>query len=76
MVRTRDRDCVARSRVPHVVCGGRLDPHHVLPRGRGGKDEVENLVLLCRLHHSWVHEHPADAYALGLLARTSATNGE
>jgi RNA-directed DNA polymerase len=50
------------------VPGGRLDPHHILPRGRGGRDELSNLVSLHRLCHSQVHEHPSESKKAGLLA--------
>ena len=66
----RDGGCVARSQVPEVRCAGRIDPHHVLPRGRGGKDTTENLICLCRAHHDWVHSNPSRAYDLGFLARS------
>jgi len=48
-------------------CWGRLDPHHLWPRGRGGPDELGNLITLCRRHHDFVHGHPAWATDLGLL---------
>jgi len=28
-----------------------LDPHHIKTRGAGGGDTLDNLVILCRLHH-------------------------
>ena len=49
------------------VPGGRLDPHHILPRGRGGKDTAENLVSLHRACHRQVHEHPIESKREGLL---------
>ena len=49
------------------VPGGRLDPHHILPRGRGGKDTLANLVSLHRLCHSYVHEHPTESKREGTL---------
>lgn len=49
------------------VPGGRLDPHHILPRGRGGKDELVNLVSLHRLCHDQVHLHPIESKRKGLL---------
>lgn len=61
---SRDRYCCKWCRVP----GGRLDPHHILPRGRGGKDELDNLVSLHRLCHSFIHEHPIEAKQRGFLA--------
>jgi hypothetical protein len=33
-----------------------LDAHHVVPWSRGGPTDVDNLVLLCRFHHTAVHE--------------------
>lgn len=60
--------CRGRQLVPAVECRGVLDCHHILPRGRGGPDELANLVTLCRAHHDWAHEHPAGAKPLGLLA--------
>lgn len=32
-----------------------LDVHHIVFRSRGGSDEVDNLVCLCRIHHGLVH---------------------
>ncbi|MGH3998063.1 MAG: HNH endonuclease [Pseudonocardiaceae bacterium] len=43
------------------------DCHHVLTRARGGKDEADNLVALCRRCHSWVHANPAEATRRGWL---------
>ena len=55
--------CVAHMRgvAPWVRCGFGLHVHHVLPRGRGGRHELDNLVSLCGRHHDWVHSHPAEA---------------
>lgn len=50
------------------VAGGALDPHHILPRGRGGKDTLDNLVSLHRACHRAVHEHPAEAKRKGFIA--------
>lgn len=30
-------------------------PHHILYRSRGGKDESDNLITLCRKCHDFVH---------------------
>ena len=51
-----------------LVPGGHLDPHHILPRGRGGRDALENLVGLHRQCHRFVHEHPRQAKPKGFLA--------
>lgn len=33
--------------------------HHVLPRGRGGKDDGSTpLLVVCFVCHQWIHEHP------------------
>jgi hypothetical protein len=32
------------------------DAHHVVPWDRGGRTDLDNLVLLCRRHHRLVHE--------------------
>jgi 5-methylcytosine-specific restriction endonuclease McrA len=32
------------------------DIHHLVPVSRGGKNELGNLITLCRAHHRWVHE--------------------
>ena len=45
----------------------RLQAHHRLPTGRGGADTMENLVTLCERCHNWVHRHPDESRALGLL---------
>lgn len=47
----RDRGC----RFPG--CGSRFtDAHHVVHWADGGETKLDNLVLLCRLHHRRVHE--------------------
>jgi hypothetical protein len=71
-VTRRDGGCVARRTIPHVSCFGRIDPHHIRRRSQGGPDTPENLVSLCRAHHSWVHEHITESLALGLLLKASA----
>jgi 5-methylcytosine-specific restriction endonuclease McrA len=38
--------------------GGILDPHEVLPRGRGGSiTDPANVVIICRACHNWVTRH-------------------
>jgi len=32
-----------------------VDAHHVKTRGAGGSDIIENLMPLCRAHHSEIH---------------------
>ena len=45
------------------ICGkgGRADKagfdlHHLTPRSQGGKDVIENLILLCRKCHNRAHD--------------------
>lgn len=33
-----------------------IDKHHIKTRGSGGTDDDWNLVELCRLHHSEIHQ--------------------
>lgn len=38
--------------IPCEICGQTaVDTHHIKSRGRGGKDEPENLMALCRKDH-------------------------
>ena len=41
--------------------------HHILPRSRGGKNEIDNLIPVCAMCHMWIHAHPAEAKKHGLL---------
>jgi Domain of unknown function DUF222./HNH endonuclease. len=52
-VRHRDREC----RFPG--CGTRAftEAHHIVFWGRGGRTDLENLVLICSFHHRLVHEY-------------------
>lgn len=39
-----------------VVCGRpAVDVHHIMFRSHGGKDELQNVVCLCRKHHIAAH---------------------
>jgi hypothetical protein len=48
---TRDRRC----RFPGCTAR-RCDAHHLIPWADGGHTSLDNLVLLCRRHHTLVHE--------------------
>ena len=52
-VRYRDRGC----RFPG--CGARrfTEAHHVVWWSRGGRTDLDNLLLICSFHHRLVHEH-------------------
>lgn len=59
--------CVASSFFP-PVCGGAMDPHEPLTRGRGGSIvDPENLMWICRNHHDYFHAHPMEAEAFGFM---------
>jgi hypothetical protein len=51
-LRARDRGC----RFPGCENRRFVDAHHVQHWSRGGETKLENLVLLCRRHHTLVHE--------------------
>lgn len=64
-------ECQAPARGLAGECFGRLEVHHVLPRGRGGKDTLRNTITVCLACHARIHAHPEAAYAVGLLARSA-----
>ena len=73
----RDGDCQGPRRGAPERCGGKMEVHHLLPRGMGGTSDpaihdLDNLMLLCSVHHAWVESHRAEAYELGLLKRRGA----
>ena len=43
-------------RYPGCAQTRHLDAHHVVPWAAGGATDLENLILLCRFHHTAVHE--------------------
>lgn len=57
------RDC---SRNAHQI-------HHVTRRSQGGTNELGNLLHLSHDCHAWVHAHPREARALGLLGSGHTT---
>ena len=47
-----------------------VDPHHKLRQSTGREQTNEdNILMLCRADHEWVHDHPAQAREEGLLRR-------
>jgi hypothetical protein len=40
---------------PCCICGRPADPAHIKSRGSGGNDVPENIVPLCRVHHTLQH---------------------
>lgn len=41
-----------------VVCGSieQLQQHHFIPMSLGGKEEDNNIITLCTLHHNFIHK--------------------
>ena len=63
--------CQASVRGFDHVCFGGLHVHHRLPRGRGGRDTLDNLISVCTSAHDKLHNvDRAGAYACGLLLRS------
>jgi hypothetical protein len=59
--------CRAKFLVESIACSGPLDIDEVIPRGRGGNYlDPDNCQVLCRAHHRWKHDNPAEAERLGL----------
>ena len=59
--------CQAKFLVTYLTCSGPLDVDEVIPRGRGGDHlDPSNCQVLCRTHHRWKHDNPAEAERLGL----------
>ncbi len=52
-----------------VGCGGPIDAHHIAPKGMWPelRHDLTNGLALCRSHHSWAHDNPREARALGHL---------
>lgn len=41
---------------PCAVCGqSPSDPHHIRSKGAWGSDTKDNLIPLCRIHHTEIH---------------------
>jgi len=49
-------------------CGGVLDVHETFPRGANPGSHLDSTitVALCRIHHSYVTDHPQEAHDVGL----------
>ena len=51
-LRVRDGSC----RFPGCNQRRRLIPHHIVSWAQGGATDLDNLILLCQAHHTYVHE--------------------
>ncbi|SDT14668.1 HNH endonuclease [Brevibacterium sandarakinum] len=58
----RDMGC----QFPGCRARRRCDAHHIRPWSQGGATDLDNLILLCRSHHTAVHRYELD------ISRTSA----
>jgi predicted restriction endonuclease len=45
--------------------------HHRLPVGRGGRDELDNLLAVCTEHHIHIHHNPRWSVAHGYIRVSS-----
>jgi hypothetical protein len=71
----------AHCQYPGCTAARELEAHHLVPVERGGKTELDNLILLCPRHHKLIHdrhvrtsgngEHPAFADAGGRAITTN-----
>lgn len=67
--------CAIADAVPEIVCWGPLDPHEFEFRSArpGGHLDGDNVRMICRAHHDWVHAEPIEAARRGL--RTQLRGG-
>lgn len=50
--------------VPCAVCNGSaVDIHHIVFKSRGGGNDIENLIALCRTCHNKAHQSQKGAYS-------------
>lgn len=43
--------------IPGCTAAHELEGHHVIAVERGGRTELDNLILLCLRHHKLLHDH-------------------
>jgi hypothetical protein len=53
-ITVRDRTCVMRG---CSATAAHCDVHHLKHWADGGSTDLDNCVLLCRFHHSWIHRN-------------------
>lgn len=45
------------------------DAHHIKLQSQGHDHSPDNLLAICRWHHTWIHDHVGEAQKLGYLSR-------
>ena len=66
----------ATGRIESVLARG-MEYHHAVLRSQGGRDHPDDLLLLCDLHHHYVHNvDRAGAEECGLIRRVAALRTE
>jgi hypothetical protein len=48
---------IGHCQYPGCTATRECEAHHLIPVERGGKTELDNLILLCPRHHKLVHDH-------------------
>ena len=54
---TRAAQALGHCQYPGCTAARELEAHHLLAVERGGKTELDNLILLCPRHHKLLHDH-------------------
>lgn len=56
-----EQDCIICQYCEHRIA---VDIHHIIFRSQGGKDEINNLIALCRTCHEAAHRKTISAKTL------------
>ena len=65
LLATRGPSCQAQT---EVCTGAAHDMHERVLRSQGGSAlDADNILLVCRPCHNWIHANPGHSYELGLL---------
>lgn len=54
-VMSRAHGLCEAERLEHDCAGWAHEAHHIVPRGRGGRDELDNGMAVCRQAHFVIH---------------------
>lgn len=49
--------CHRRCCICHVFCGVKIETDHIVPRGEGGSDEIDNAIPVCFDCHAEIHSY-------------------